>query len=393
MKYSFVAAALFSGVVVLAAPALPACAPAAPPPPPPAAVTVTQTVTHTHHHYGEGQNGGPSGKNNAGISTTQVTTSLSTVSTSVTSTIPAMFGKPATVTVYATSVSVSSSVQTQTVANVVNNYSTNNEQIHNDSHNDSHNVNDSHNINDSHNVDSHNSDSHNSVVNNSNNNSGNLNNINNSVTNNAVSNAVTNINEYEVGSDEKQTVLSCPPGDAKNYDCIKAIYGKQGVAEKVEVININITVEKDGSAKTVTVTKHDKPQFTPPPLANKGVEETATGTVILSTGTASNSKPTHHVKVGKAGKVAFEPEFVHAKPGDTVRFTFFPKNHSLTSCHREDPCVKNHVFDSGHKATFIQNSTAFVDIPVSNDKPSWYYRYVIPPLFSCLANKLQQNYG
>lgn len=157
--------------------------------------------------------------------------------------------------------------------------------------------------------------------------------------------------------------------------------------QEVNVINVRITTMENGATKTIRVTKTNTPAtVTPSALAHKKAEETATGTNAVvytyahgtgtGTGTAHGSQPTHHVKVGRDGKIAYEPPFVMASAGDIVRFTFFPRNHSVTSCSRDDPCVKDGVFDSGFKATFIQNSTAFLDFPVSDDKkPMFFYRY------------------
>ncbi|KAG9243137.1 hypothetical protein BJ878DRAFT_424319, partial [Calycina marina] len=90
------------------------------------------------------------------------------------------------------------------------------------------------------------------------------------------------------------------------------------------------------------------------------------------TGTGANSQPTHWVKVGVHD--TFEPSTVDAKDGDIVRFRFLPRNHSVTSCDLETPCVPNGHFDSGHQFTFIQNSTTSVDYPIGNNtNPVYFY--------------------
>jgi plastocyanin len=91
--------------------------------------------------------------------------------------------------------------------------------------------------------------------------------------------------------------------------------------------------------------------------------------------TGSASSPTHHVAVGMDGKMTFEPSFVKAVKGDTVRFRFFPSNHTVTSSDFDTPCKKNGDFDSGFKPTFVKNSTMFTDYQVKDDgKPSWFHR-------------------
>lgn len=95
--------------------------------------------------------------------------------------------------------------------------------------------------------------------------------------------------------------------------------------------------------------------------------------------TGSASSPTHHVAVGKQGAMAYEPSFVKAAVGDTVRFRFFPTNHTVTSSNFDTPCKKNGDFDSGFRPTFIKNSTTFVDYSVKDaSKPLWFHRFDLP---------------
>ncbi|KAJ4289410.1 hypothetical protein N0V88_006890 [Collariella sp. IMI 366227] len=46
----------------------------------------------------------------------------------------------------------------------------------------------------------------------------------------------------------------------------------------------------------------------------------------------------HEVTVGKGGKLRFDPEVIKAEIGDTIRYTFFSKNHSVVESNFEDPC-------------------------------------------------------
>ena len=221
------------------------------------------------------------------------------------------------------------------------------------------------------------------------------------------------VTQYDAGADGRQTVRACPTG-AKNYECIEAIYDKSGVIVTVHVISITITTNEKGESSTKTETRGDKAQITPEAklsvdsngddknragvdagtpditltteifvtetktIAGKQVVQTIVHTSVrrvqgtAATGTAANAKPTHKVKVGRDDK--FEPATLDAKPGDIVRFTFLPRNHSVTTCDAERPCVPNNQFDSGFKYTFIQNSTTFIDYPVGNDtKPLYFF--------------------
>ena len=57
---------------------------------------------------------------------------------------------------------------------------------------------------------------------------------------------------------------------------------------------------------------------------------------------------THHVVVGGPGKLLYTPQNIHANVGDTIRFTFKQKNHTLTQSSFEYPCQAiDHGFDSG----------------------------------------------
>jgi plastocyanin len=204
------------------------------------------------------------------------------------------------------------------------------------------------------------------------------------------------VTAVDKGADGKQTVRACPTGQ-QNYDCFEAVYGSDGKMITVNVIQITVTVV-NGESITKTITKNGgAPQVTPGPepklnivngnvvaddVVTKVIDTTVTSTkngktVLLTsthttvirgtgTGSASNSKPTHHVKVGANHKMEFDPPTLKAKAGDVIRFNFFPKNHSVTACSAQDPCMENGAFDSGFKHTFIQNSTQAVYYTVEN---------------------------
>ncbi|KAG9125768.1 hypothetical protein FRC07_006298 [Ceratobasidium sp. 392] len=47
-------------------------------------------------------------------------------------------------------------------------------------------------------------------------------------------------------------------------------------------------------------------------------------------GLENRSRKTHKVTVGAWGKLRYDPEYVHAKVGDYIKFEFHPKNHTVT---------------------------------------------------------------
>jgi plastocyanin len=203
----------------------------------------------------------------------------------------------------------------------------------------------------------------------------------------------TQITVYDY-QDGIQTIHVCPTGQPNtfgqphSYDCIEATCNVKGDVISVVVINISITII-DGNPTTVTVTKTEAPSLTPSALpstyssldtsSTKFPIGTGTGiTYPKGTGTAVYPhEPTHHVSVGKSG-LKFSPPFVHAQTGDTVRFSFFPRNHTVTSSNLDTPCIPNGVFDSGFHPTWFQNSTQYIDYPVTNASESlFFFRYVL----------------
>ena len=89
----------------------------------------------------------------------------------------------------------------------------------------------------------------------------------------------------------------------------------------------------------------------------------------------------HHGKVidvivGKDGGLTYTPDDIHAKTGDTVRFHFVSKNHTVTESAFNDPCNPiHHGFDSGFKpipAGSGEQKTFDVKV-TQHEKPIWFY--------------------
>lgn len=80
------------------------------------------------------------------------------------------------------------------------------------------------------------------------------------------------------------------------------------------------------------------------------------------------------VQVGKGGALTFVPNDIKANVGDSIEFSFFPKNHSVTQSSFADPC---HPLAGGFFSTFIptnsSESSETFTIVVNDTKPIWIY--------------------
>ncbi|RMJ25536.1 hypothetical protein PHISP_03602 [Aspergillus sp. HF37] len=80
------------------------------------------------------------------------------------------------------------------------------------------------------------------------------------------------------------------------------------------------------------------------------------------------------VRAAPNGSPTFVPSSVTAEKGDTVKFEFYPRNHTVTESSYSSPCVPN---DSGINSGFIpaiggEASEHFL-VPINNTDPIWYY--------------------
>ncbi|KAJ2924169.1 hypothetical protein H1R20_g12924, partial [Candolleomyces eurysporus] len=83
------------------------------------------------------------------------------------------------------------------------------------------------------------------------------------------------------------------------------------------------------------------------------------------------------VNVGPNGQFVYEPPFVHASPGDIVRFHFNPKNHTVTQSAFDPPCVP---LQDGFRTGFIPVAPGTNPLPVQefhvpddHGAPLWFY--------------------
>lgn len=97
-------------------------------------------------------------------------------------------------------------------------------------------------------------------------------------------------------------------------------------------------------------------------------------TVILATLASTVSAENFQVNVGQSG-LAFSPPTVTAVPGDTVSFTFYPKNHTVTQSTFTAPCEPmTGGVDSGFQpvAANATNVPQFT-ITVNGTTPLWFF--------------------
>ncbi|KAI0257577.1 Cupredoxin, partial [Lactifluus subvellereus] len=95
---------------------------------------------------------------------------------------------------------------------------------------------------------------------------------------------------------------------------------------------------------------------------------------LFSSAVAQN---TWQVTVGNAtGGTIFTPNNITAATGDTVVFTFNPKNHSVTQSTFANPCTRNpDGFDSLFNPVALGTTSGFptFSITVNNTNPIWVY--------------------
>ncbi|KAF9265513.1 hypothetical protein L218DRAFT_859912 [Marasmius fiardii PR-910] len=93
------------------------------------------------------------------------------------------------------------------------------------------------------------------------------------------------------------------------------------------------------------------------------------------------------VTVGDGSKLLFDPPSVTAAVGDTIKFEFKSKNHSVTQSTFDAPCVfKANGVDSGFQLT-PPNATSFASwsFEVQATDPTWWFCAQTAPAVHCTA--------
>ncbi|KAH9064239.1 hypothetical protein EDB87DRAFT_1392520 [Lactarius vividus] len=98
------------------------------------------------------------------------------------------------------------------------------------------------------------------------------------------------------------------------------------------------------------------------------------GIALFSSAAAQN---VWQVTVGDAtGSTIYTPNNINASVGDTVQFTFNPKNHSVTQSTFASPCAPiSGGFDSGFNPVAVGTASTFpiFNITVNDTNPIWVY--------------------
>ncbi|KAK0470413.1 uncharacterized protein EV420DRAFT_1256763 [Desarmillaria tabescens] len=84
---------------------------------------------------------------------------------------------------------------------------------------------------------------------------------------------------------------------------------------------------------------------------------------------------TYNVAAGVNGTLAYDPEYVIASAGDTINFSFNPKNHTVTQSSFNAPCAH---LAGGVDSGFMPVTADQVDLPafqlkVNDSNPIWVY--------------------
>jgi hypothetical protein len=172
-----------------------------------------------------------------------------------------------------------------------------------------------------------------------------------------------------------QTSVWVYPTDAPSkHDCTVGVYEGNTVITVI-IVNVDVTIN-NGQTVTSTVTKTDKPTYTPPPPAPPA----------LSTTTPPTPGQTHTVIVGENGDFLYGPNQLDAEIGDVIKFDFLAKNHTVTQSSFKEPCSPlADGFDTGFNQFNPHNiSGAFVKyFPVTTKKPQWFYCKQTVPVSHC----------
>ncbi|KAI1375794.1 hypothetical protein F4677DRAFT_445954 [Hypoxylon crocopeplum] len=106
---------------------------------------------------------------------------------------------------------------------------------------------------------------------------------------------------------------------------------------------------------------------------------TTEGSESIETATESSAAVTHTVRVGLQHD--FQPDTIKANPGDTIRFDFYPKNHSVVRADFMKPCIPWELTNDPAESFFsgpIEQDTLQTPIPtwdlkVNNTDPVFFY--------------------
>jgi plastocyanin len=163
------------------------------------------------------------------------------------------------------------------------------------------------------------------------------------------------------------TVWVFPTGSG-SHEATKVIF------EGVQVINVSfvVVVVEVIDSQTMTVVSSDSSS-----TSNGSTTATSASVSTTSPDSTAITQPgaTHLVDVGTGQGFAYNPSQLNASIGDTVRFNFLGRNHSVTQSDLTSPCTYNGGFDTGLNQFNPLNITGkfLVDYQVNVSTPLWFY--------------------
>ncbi|APA08348.1 hypothetical protein SS1G_13277 [Sclerotinia sclerotiorum 1980 UF-70] len=186
-----------------------------------------------------------------------------------------------------------------------------------------------------------------------------------------VTTAQGTVTSVKYDGESKSTVWVYPTGTGNKKHCTVATY-EDNVVINVDIVDITIIII-DGFLFTETVTALESATYTPtpPPMQSTTTPPYSTGT---GTGTDKPKAKVHHVIVGDKGLNIYSPNQINANLGDTIRFQFLAKNHTVTQSDFNTPCTFNGGFDTGFNQFNSNNQSNITrDFIVNTDKPIWFF--------------------
>jgi plastocyanin len=193
-------------------------------------------------------------------------------------------------------------------------------------------------------------------------------------------------------NDASSTVWVFPTGPGSR-EATKIIFeGVQVVKISLVVVVIEVidsqtvtVVSSDYSSTSIGLTSESASTNLPESTAAVAPTALAESAPKLTSTTSAEStvikqpSATHLVDVGTGEGFAYTPSQLNASIGDTVRFNFLGKNHSVTQSDLASPCTYNRGFDTGFNQFNPLNISGkfIVDFQVSVSTPLWFYWYVI----------------
>lgn len=168
-------------------------------------------------------------------------------------------------------------------------------------------------------------------------------------------------------NDASSTAWVFPTGSG-THEATKVIY--KGV-QVISVSFVVIVVDVINSQTTTVISLDSSSTHT----ASSTAASTSASRTSSSPTTTTKPKATHLVEVGTSGGFAYRPNQLNASIGDTVRFNFLGRNHSVTQSNLSSPCTYNGGFDTGlNQFNPLNVSGKFlIDFQVNVSTPLWFY--------------------